>query len=203
MKMLLAAAAVAALALAGSAQASELIANGGFESGFADWTTSGQVAVATAADYQPCCGTTGTDPAYSNNHFVAFGGGNVAGVDLVSQTFADVIGSLYTFSFDIGAFGGGTNSITATVGGVSQTFTVNANNNADTTFNPQSFSFLGTGSDAVKFTVAAAGGDNTDAILDNVSVSGMAVPEPTTWAMMLTGFLGLGAMLRRRRMAFA
>ena len=26
-----------------------------------------------------------------------------------------------------------------------------------------------------------------------------AVPEPSTWAMMLTGFLGLGAMLRRRR----
>ncbi|MGZ6016329.1 MAG: PEPxxWA-CTERM sorting domain-containing protein, partial [Phenylobacterium sp.] len=29
------------------------------------------------------------------------------------------------------------------------------------------------------------------------------VPEPATWAMMLTGFFGLGSMLRRRRAALA
>jgi hypothetical protein len=29
------------------------------------------------------------------------------------------------------------------------------------------------------------------------------VPEPTTWAMMLTGFFGLGTTLRRRRAALA
>lgn len=29
---------------------------------------------------------------------------------------------------------------------------------------------------------------------------GVVVPEPTTWAMMLLGFAGLGTMLRRRRM---
>ena len=33
--------------------------------------------------------------------------------------------------------------------------------------------------------------------------SGGLVPEPSTWAMMLTGFLGAGAMLRRRRTALA
>jgi hypothetical protein len=30
-----------------------------------------------------------------------------------------------------------------------------------------------------------------------------AVPEPATWAMMLFGFFGLGAMARRRRPALA
>jgi hypothetical protein len=33
--------------------------------------------------------------------------------------------------------------------------------------------------------------------------TGGAVPEPTAWALMLLGFAGLGAMLRRRRIAVA
>jgi hypothetical protein len=37
-----------------------------------------------------------------------------------------------------------------------------------------------------------------DLIIDNVSVSA-AVPEPSTWAMMLIGFAGLGIMSRKRR----
>jgi len=201
MKTLLLTAAAAALALASSAQASELITNGGFEAGLTGWTSSGQIGVNTAADYNPCCGTVGSEPGFSGNHFVDFGSGNTAGVDLVSQAFNDLLGSLYTVSFDLGAFGAGTNLVTATAGGVSQNFTVTANNNADTTFHNQSFSFLGTGLDTVKFTVVATGPDNTDALLDNVSVSGVAVPEPATWAMMLVGFGGLGALLRRRRTA--
>jgi hypothetical protein len=35
------------------------------------------------------------------------------------------------------------------------------------------------------------------ALLDGVSLT--AVPEPATWAMMLLGFGGIGAMIRRRR----
>ncbi|THD59164.1 MAG: PEP-CTERM sorting domain-containing protein [Phenylobacterium sp.] len=30
-----------------------------------------------------------------------------------------------------------------------------------------------------------------------------AVPEPATWALMLTGFFGVGGMLRRRQAAAA
>ena len=40
-------------------------------------------------------------------------------------------------------------------------------------------------------------------LLDDFKVTAAAVPEPTTWAMMLTGFFGLGVMLRQRRLARA
>lgn len=35
----------------------------------------------------------------------------------------------------------------------------------------------------------------------NTAVGGAPVPEPATWTMMIAGFLGMGAMLRRRRAA--
>ncbi|MGH6911978.1 MAG: PEPxxWA-CTERM sorting domain-containing protein, partial [Phenylobacterium sp.] len=39
------------------------------------------------------------------------------------------------------------------------------------------------------------------ALLDGVSLT--MVPEPSTWAMMLLGFGGIGAMIRRRRQTLA
>jgi len=50
------------------------------------------------------------------------------------------------------------------------------------------------------------GGTGIGAAFDNVTLdasplSSSAVPEPATWAMMITGFAGVGAMIRRRRSA--
>lgn len=43
--------------------------------------------------------------------------------------------------------------------------------------------------------------DNTQGFSNSVLyTTGSGVPEPSTWAMMLIGFLALGAMLRRRRL---
>ena len=75
---------------------------------------------------------------------------------MVADGLADVVGALYTFSFDIGAFGAGTNDITATVGGVSQTFTVTADNNNDTTFHTNGFSFVGTSENALRIQIWTA-----------------------------------------------
>lgn len=61
---------------------------------------------------------------------------------------------------------------------------------------------------AGQYTVEAAIGNGTDnfntsfLILDNFAVTA-TIPEPATWAMMILGFFGLGAMLRRRQSALA
>ena len=67
----------------------------------------------------------------------------------------------------------------------------------------------------VDFVFTAAAGANTlrfyqtgssgeaSPIIDNVTVSSAAVPEPATWGLMILGFGGAGALLRRRRAALA
>jgi len=63
---------------------------------------------------------------------------------------------------------------------------------------------------AGSYTVTAGvrnNGDNgysSQILIDNFAVAEGGVPEPASWALMLTGFLGAGATLRnRRRMALA
>jgi hypothetical protein len=46
------------------------------------------------------------------------------------------------------------------------------------------------------------GSDNSNA-LDNIVLSTGAVPEPSTWAMMILGFAGVGFMAYRRKNAMA
>jgi hypothetical protein len=191
----------------GAAHAASLLTNGDFETaggslnGWTITTTAdGNVAAMTAAEYAACCATTGSEPAYSGNHFAAYDGGNVTGSATLSQTFGTVAGQTYALSFDLGAFGGGTNTVDVTVQGVTQSFTVNANNNNDTTFHPETISFTGLGgAQTVSFGVTTTA-DNTDALLDNVALAGPnLVPEPATWALLVLGFGGAGAALRRRR----
>lgn len=49
----------------------------------------------------------------------------------------------------------------------------------------------------------AAGANTYFSLEESVSVSQLAVPEPTTWALMLIGFGGIGYAVRRRRTALA
>jgi len=188
------------------AQAASLLTNGDFEAagGSLDgWTVTtsgaGNVFALTAADYMACCGTSGSEPAFSGNHFASYDSGNVSGAATLTQGFTTLAGHNYTLDFDLGAFGGGTNTVDVTVQGITHSFTVIADNNADTTFHPESISFTGLGGNqAVSFSVTA-GADNTDAILDNVTVNGLTVPEPAPWALLILGFGGIGAALRHRR----
>lgn len=208
--------AIAALSLAAAgpaAHAASLLTNGDFEAAGGSlngWTATtagaGDVSALTAADYVPCCGVTGSEPAFSGNHFASYDSGNVTGTATLTQGFSTLAGHTYTLNFDLGAFGGGTNTVDVTVQGVTHSFTVSANNNADTTLHPETISFTGLGgAQAVAFSVTT-GPDNTDALLDNVTLNTVvstAVPEPGIWALMIAGFGAAGAALRRRRASVA
>lgn len=128
----------------------------------------------------------------------------------ISQNLALAANSLYTLSFDIYAPQNGRNnlfdaSLLATLNGsaISQVFSADNLANGwvyySATFTPTAASsyafaldFKGNGNTAADFVV-----DNVS-IADNVSLT-TAIPEPSTWAMMILGFAGLGFSAYRRR----
>jgi len=64
-----------------------------------------------------------------------------------------------------------------------------------------SVSFTAGGTGNVTAYVGAEGGDNVGPLMDNFRFSITSVPEPATWLTMILGFGGIGAMLRRRKLA--
>ena len=194
------------VAISASPASANLVSNGDFETGnFSGWTVTpptGDVLVLTGSDYQPCCGTTGTAAALSN-HFASFGPGNIAitGVTL-GQTFSTVAGQTYQFSFDYGALGGGSEQLQFEIitGSSAQILTAIANDDLNHVFKTMTGTFTASGSTTIRFGdfggLADTQANNVDFILDNVSVA--AVPEPSTWAMMILGFAGVGFMTYRR-----
>jgi hypothetical protein len=201
--------------------ATNLITNGGFEDqiGFTgngnensnnptDWTTNasfqanGNNVVGGGLYAQP----------HSGNYSINFGASNNAPTTL-SQTFADVVGGLYTVSFYAynGLYAGDPGSrpynfLTASVGDQSATLADNVRGGfispaCSDCWVQGTFTFTGTGSDTLSI---AAISDFNYWHLDDVSVTLSssttgAVPEPATWAMMVSGFGLMGAAMRRRR----
>jgi hypothetical protein len=201
-KLLAVASAALALSMASGAQSAELIVNGGFEAGASPWVFSGG-GVVTEADYNVCCGFTTTHPT---NHIAALGGGNQSGTFTVSQSFATVVGSLYSVSYRIGAVGSQGQAVTVNFGSQFILLTLLGTTNFGASFQTLTGSFVGSGFDTFRVSVTTFP-DNTDTVVDDVSITGAAVPagvpEPATWAMMILGFFGAGAMVRRRYAAFA
>jgi choice-of-anchor C domain-containing protein len=107
--------------------------------------------------------------------------GNPAGGPTVKTLQADATVSV-TASFDT------SNTDLTNMGWITHSFTFTANSTSETlTFLSLTTGNSGNGTYPFAFGPA----------LDNVSVT--AVPEPSTWAMMILGFLGVGFMAYRRK----
>jgi hypothetical protein len=188
-QLLLAGAAVAGMASLATTtvNAANLISNGGFETGdFTDWTLFDNTGF-TGVDGN----FSGVDPT-EGNYQAYFG--PVGSTGGISQAVSTSGGSVYTISFDLFNFGGTTAIFSADFGGSNL---LALSDPSDFPYTHYSFTRTAAGSSTtLSFTTQQ---DPSYWLLDNVSVTPGGVPEPAAWALMLTGFFGLGAALRNNR----
>lgn len=214
--------ALSALAATPALAGNQLI-NGSFENGTTGWTPGGMSVDGyppVVIDYNSNAGyPTGAfgesvpvDNAAGNPNFDLAGDhalyfvADLARPQTLSQIVSIVSGVNYTFGFDVYLPRNGANNVndatfSATVGGL--TF-ANFNASATPATTWMHFSSTGTagttGPATFEFAYNSFGIPAKDFVIDRVYFAPTAgVPEPATWAMMLLGFGGLGAVLRRRR----
>ena len=199
-----------ALAMAGSAGAANLIQNGGFDGPNAPdggFQTEGVGSLAIP-EWDVLAGNVDWIRGYWESS-----DGDGYSIDLngvtqgtIGQTIATTIGQVYRLSFDLSAnpdVGGATRVVLlgggGPIGSESYVFTTGPSQNSRTSMNwsARSLTFTAT-STSTLISFASGNLDNCcwGAAIDNVAVT---VPEPATWAMLILGFGGVGAVLRRRR----
>ena len=194
----------AGLAIATPTLAAEFISNGNFETGtFAGWTATGNVGVAPTAVYAAY----GLGSSAFGNYLVGFNGGDLAPNGVINQAITTSAGQSYTLSFDYAVTSGGAQSLIASVLDANTLATISTQTVFTTLSSPTtggfSFTALSSGT-IVRFSDVATNPTNGQDIgLDNVSVTGTALPEPASWALMIVGFGLVGGAVRRRSQAIA
>jgi uncharacterized protein YjbJ (UPF0337 family) len=119
--------------------------------------------------------------------------GSTGQAGLFSKSISLLSGTNYALTFDLaGSQRGSTEVVDVNFGGVLGNYSLNS---ADA-FSLKTMSFTPNTSGIYTISFQNGGGDNVGALLDNVRVT--AVPEPETYAMLLTG-LGLMGFIARRR----
>jgi choice-of-anchor C domain-containing protein len=121
----------------------------------------------------------------------------------IEQSFATIIGGLYTVSFDLsGNPEGGSllKQMRLSIGGFSQAFTFDSTGQTidSLVWAPMTFSFVAADSAAtLAFASLSHDGSAYGALIDNVQVS--SVPEPSTMVLLAVGLVGVVGMRHRRR----
>lgn len=136
------------------------------------------------------------------------GAGNTGPTSGINQDVTTVFGRKYALTFWVGNADGSGNSnylLPSTVNlSINGGGLVGFTNSTTTTFqnNWQQFNttFVATGTTTNIAFFNGTGRSDAETGLDSVSLQS-AVPEPASWALMLGGFFGLGAVLRRIRRA--
>jgi hypothetical protein len=175
---------IVAMLAAGSAKA-DLVVNGGFETrDFTGWTQSGDTGFTRVGNINVHSGS-----------FSAEAGPDTS-LGFLSQTLSTTLGTNYTISFWL-ENGDNIFNNEFDVEWNSTTLSDQTNLPFAEEFTHYTFNVTGTGSDTLTFSFF-----NFDNFffLDDVSVNSTAlVPEPSSMALLVSGILGLGWVMRRRR----
>jgi hypothetical protein len=203
---------VAALAVSTSASAT-IVTNGSFEqSGLSGWTATGTgttpgigITVITTGGANST-GYGDNVPNYDGTHAVFFVDDNA--IESLSQTVALNGGVTYALNFALFSTASGANNpftftLTDMLGGV----LTNSNGSATIPvgqWTNYSYDFTAPtdGPYLLNFNFVSGPTPAKDVLLDGVAIA--AVPEPSTWAMMILGFcvVGFSAYRRKQRVSF-